>query len=159
PNSTANDCLRPVSRYFDRIVRPEQILSSLPQAIRVLTDAADCGPVTLALPQDVQAEAYDFPEGFFSPRVHRLRRVRPDAREIDHAVRSLKRAKRPLIIAGGGVHYAGALDDLREFAVRHQVPVAETQAGKGAMPWDHRQAVGAIGVTGSSVANALAHDA
>jgi 3D-(3,5/4)-trihydroxycyclohexane-1,2-dione acylhydrolase (decyclizing) len=159
PTVTANDCLRPVSRWFDRIHRPEQILSSLPQAIRVLTDPADCGPVTLALPQDVQAEAFDYPESFFHPRLHRVRRVRPDVRELDGAVRALKRAQRPLVIAGGGVHYADAVEDLRELAVRHQLLVAETQAGKGAMPWDHRQAVGAIGVTGTSVANALAHDA
>lgn len=159
PGVTVNDCLRPVSRYFDRIFRPEQLLAALPQAIRVLTDPAECGPVTLALPQDVQAEAWDYPETFFAPRVHRLRRVRPDSREIDQAVRVLKRAQRPLIIAGGGVLYSQATDQLREFAARHQIPVGETQAGKGAMPWDHRQATGALGVTGSAVANALAQEA
>src|SRR5438270_2550831 len=115
PTISVNDCFRPVSRWWDRITRPEQIIESLPQAIRVLTDPAECGPVTLALPQDVQAEAYDYPESFFAPRVHRVRRVRPDARELDQAVRALKRARRPLIIAGGGALYSDAVEELREF--------------------------------------------
>jgi 3D-(3,5/4)-trihydroxycyclohexane-1,2-dione acylhydrolase (decyclizing) len=159
PNITANDCLRPVSRYWDRIVRPEQLIASLPQAMRVLTDPADCGPVTLALPQDVQAESHDYPQHFFEQTVHRPRRVRPDARELEQAVHVLRRAQRPLIVAGGGVLYSLAVPSLREFAAKHQIPVAETQAGKGTMPWDHRQAAGALGVTGSSAANALAMEA
>jgi 3D-(3,5/4)-trihydroxycyclohexane-1,2-dione acylhydrolase (decyclizing) len=159
PTITANDCLRPVSRYWDRITRPEQLLSSLPQALRVLTDAADCGPVTLALPQDVQAEAYDYPEAFFAVRHHAPRRIGPDTDELAAAAERLKTAKKPLVIAGGGVLYAEATETLSVFADRHGLPVAETQAGKGALPWDNVNAVGAIGVTGSAAANALAAEA
>jgi 3D-(3,5/4)-trihydroxycyclohexane-1,2-dione acylhydrolase (decyclizing) len=158
-NVTANDCLRPVSRFWDRIVRPEQLIAALPQAMRVLTDAADCGPVTLALPQDVQTESHDYPQHFFDPHLHRLRRLRPDPLELETAVHVLRRAQRPLIIAGGGVHYALAIKELRDLAQKHQIPVAETQAGKGALPWDHRQAVGSLGVTGTAAANALAAEA
>jgi len=159
PTVTANDCLRPVSRYWDRITRPEQLLTSLPAAIDTLTDPATCGPVTLALPQDVQAEAWDYPERFFEPRVHRLRRPGPDPADIRLLVERLQRAAKPLIIAGGGVHYSLAWDALRELTVRRGIPVAETQAGKGALPWDHPGNVGALGVTGSSAANALAAEA
>ena len=159
PTITANDCFRPVSRYWDRITRPEQLLSSLPRAIEVLTDPADCGPATLALCQDVQAEAYDFPKVFFAKRIHRLRRQIPDTAEMAAALALLSKAKKPLIIAGGGVHYSGATEILSGFATRHAVPVAETQAGKGALPWNHPFNVGSIGVTGSSAANALAVDA
>jgi 3D-(3,5/4)-trihydroxycyclohexane-1,2-dione acylhydrolase (decyclizing) len=159
PTVTANDCLRPVSRYWDRITRPEQLLRSLPAAIDVLTDPAACGPVTLALPQDVQAEAADYPESFFQPRIHRLRRPGPDPAELSAAAESLRRSARPLLVAGGGVHYSLAWEALRAFAERHGVPVAETQAGKGALPWNHPCAVGPIGVTGSSAANALAAEA
>lgn len=159
PTVTANDCFRPVSRYWDRITRPEQLLASLPAAIDVLTDPAACGPVTLALPQDVQAEAYAYPEDFFRPRVHRLRRPGPDPTQLAAAAERLKRATKPLVIAGGGVHYSLAWDALREFVERHTLPVAETQAGKAALPWNHPCAVGAIGVTGSSAANALAAEA
>jgi 3D-(3,5/4)-trihydroxycyclohexane-1,2-dione acylhydrolase (decyclizing) len=159
PAVTANDCFRPVSRYWDRIVRPEQLLQSLPAALAVLTDPAACGPVTLALPQDVQAEAWDYPARFFEPRVHRLRRPGPDAAELAAVADRLRRAARPLLIAGGGVHYSLAEPALRAFAERHGVPVAETQAGKGALPWDHPDNVGPIGVSGSSAANALAADA
>jgi 3D-(3,5/4)-trihydroxycyclohexane-1,2-dione acylhydrolase (decyclizing) len=159
PTITANDCFRPVSRYWDRITRPEQLLQSLPQAISVLTDPLDCGPVTLALPQDVQAQAYDYPESLFAATTHRLLRQAPDAIELHNAVKMLQSAKRPLVIAGGGVHYSGATDTLTDFATRRGLPVAETQAGKGALPWDHECNVGAIGVTGSSAANALAADA
>jgi 3D-(3,5/4)-trihydroxycyclohexane-1,2-dione acylhydrolase (decyclizing) len=156
PTVSVNDCFRPVSRWWDRISRPEQILESLPQALRVLTDPADCGPVTLALPQDVQTEAYDYPEDFFAPHCWRLRRQPPDAAQLADAAAALTRAKAPLIVAGGGVHYALAGVTLADFAARHGVPVAETQAGKGALTWDHSCAVGAIGVTGGSAANALA---
>jgi len=156
---SANDCFRPVSRYWDRITRPEQLLNALPRAVAVLTDPAQCGPVTLSLCQDVQAEAYDFPMALFATRTHRSRRPAPDAEELAHAVRALRRAERPLIVAGGGVLYSEAAGTLRDFAARHGIPVAETQAGKGALPWDHRCAVGAIGVTGSSAANALAREA
>ncbi len=156
---SANDCFRPVSRYWDRITRPEQLLNALPRAVTVLTDPAQCGPVTLSLCQDVQAEAYDFPMALFATRTHRSRRPAPDAEELAHAVRALRRAERPLIVAGGGVLYSEAAGTLRDFAARHGIPVAETQAGKGALPWDHRSAVGAVGVTGSSAANALAREA
>jgi 3D-(3,5/4)-trihydroxycyclohexane-1,2-dione acylhydrolase (decyclizing) len=159
PTISVNDCFRPVSRWWDRINRPEQILDSLPQAIRVLTDPAECGPVTLALPQDAQAEAYNYPEEFFRPRLWRFRRPPPDAAQLGDAVAALSRSRAPLIVAGGGVHYALACDELAGFAARHGVPVAETQAGKGALSWDHSCAVGAIGVTGGSAANALAAEA
>src|SRR5438270_9151497 len=159
PSVTANDCFRPVSRYWDRIVRPEQLLTSLPQAMRVLTDPAECGPVTLALPQDTQAEAFEYPDEFFLQRVHRIRRARPDVEELAAAARLLARAQRPLIVAGGGVLYSDATDALGEFAKRHQVPVCETQAGKGALAFDHPYQVGSVGVTGSSAANALAAEA
>jgi len=159
PTVSVNDCFRPVSRWWDRITRPEQILESLPQAMRVLTDPADCGPVTLALPQDVQTEAYDYPQAFFTPRCWRIRRPPPDPAQLAEAAAALSRARAPLIIAGGGVHYAMACETLADFAARHGVPVAETQAGKGALAWDHPCAVGAIGVTGGSAANELAAEA
>lgn len=156
---TANDCFRPVSRWYDRITRPEQLLASLPRALQVLTDPADCGPATLALSQDVQAEAWDFPAGFFEPRLHAPRRQAADPDELARAVERLRQAERPLIVAGGGVPYSEAAGTLAAFAARHRIPVAETQAGKGSLPWDHPQNVGAIGVTGSAAANALAREA
>jgi 3D-(3,5/4)-trihydroxycyclohexane-1,2-dione acylhydrolase (decyclizing) len=159
PTLSVNDCFRPVSRWWDRITRPEQLIASLPQAMRILTDPAECGPVTLCLPQDVQAEAFDYPESFFTPRCWRVRRPPPDAAELAAAVAALRQAQAPLIVAGGGVHYGLACQALAEFAARHGVPVAETQAGKGALAWDHPEAAGAIGVTGSSAANSLAAEA
>jgi 3D-(3,5/4)-trihydroxycyclohexane-1,2-dione acylhydrolase (decyclizing) len=156
---SANDCFRPVSRYFDRITRPEQLLAALPRALQVLTDPAECGPVTLALCQDVQAEAYDFPLRFFEPRVWRQRRPHPDLHELERAVALLRAAKKPLIVAGGGVHYADALTELADFALQHSIPVAETQAGKSALPYDYPMNVGAIGVTGTGAANRLAAEA
>jgi 3D-(3,5/4)-trihydroxycyclohexane-1,2-dione acylhydrolase (decyclizing) len=159
PTVSANDCFRPVSRFWDRITRPEQIMQSLPQAMRVLTDPVECGPVTLCLPQDVQAEAYDYPEEFFEPRSWLPRRPPPDAAQLAAAANALKEAKAPLIVAGGGVHYSLADSSLVGFAERHAIPVAETQAGKGALASDHPQSVGAIGVTGSAAANALAAEA
>ncbi|HUI16873.1 MAG TPA: thiamine pyrophosphate-binding protein, partial [Alphaproteobacteria bacterium] len=159
PTRSANDCFRPVSRWWDRITRPEQLLESLPQAMRVLTDAAACGPATLALPQDVQTEAYDYPAAFLAPYCWRPLRAPPDPRQLAEAAAAMSKAKAPLVIAGGGVHYAAAETLLGDFAARHGVPVAETQGGKGALPWDHPLAMGAIGVTGSSAANALAAEA
>jgi 3D-(3,5/4)-trihydroxycyclohexane-1,2-dione acylhydrolase (decyclizing) len=156
---SANDCLKPVSRYFDRLVQPGQLLTALPRAIQVLTDPALCGPVTLALPQDVQAMAFDYPQVFFEPQTIVFRALPPDAAELARAAATLRKAKRPLIIAGGGVLYALAADALRRFAEKHAVPVAETQAGKGSLPWDHPLQQGAIGVTGSTAANALAAQA
>src|SRR5215470_16072121 len=131
---SANDCLRPVSRYFDRIMRPEQLLAALPRAIATLTDPALCGPVTLALPQDVQTMAYDFPESFFSPAVVEFAAPSPDEKELERAATILRRAKRPLAICGGGVLYGLASEALAAFAEKHVVPVCETQAGKGALP-------------------------
>ena len=159
PTITANDCLKPVSRYWDRITRPEQIMSSLPVALNVLTDPALCGPATLALPQDVQTMAYDYPEEFFAPRSHRIRRIAADEAELSAAADALRQSETPLIVAGGGVHYSLACEALASFAGSHGVPVAETQAGKGALPWDHACAAGALGVTGSAAANGLAADA
>ncbi len=153
---SANDCFKPVSRYFDRITRPEHLLSALPRAMAVMTDPAECGPVTLAFCQDVQAEAYDWPESFFAPKVWAPRRPRPDLTELATAADAIKAAKTPLIIAGGGVHYSGATGALLAFVEKHKIPVAETQAGKSALPWDHPLNLGSIGVTGSSAANAVA---
>jgi 3D-(3,5/4)-trihydroxycyclohexane-1,2-dione acylhydrolase (decyclizing) len=158
---SANDCLKPVSRYFDRISRPEQLLDALPRALATLLDPASCGPVTLAFCQDVQAEAFDFPASFFTPRLWSIRAPRPDPAELDQLANLLRTAKAPLIIAGGGVSYARAGTEaaLAEFALRTGVPVAETQAGKGSLAWDHPLNLGAIGVTGSSAANAAAAQA
>ena len=155
----ANDCFRPVSRYFDRIWRPEQILAALPRAMAVLTDPATAGPVTLALCQDVQAEAYDWPTAFFAPRRWAVRAPRPDRRELEVAARKLTAAERPLIVAGGGVHYADACAALARFAEVHGIPVAETQAGKSALPAAHPLNLGAIGVTGTAAANDAAAQA
>jgi len=156
---SANDCFRPVSRYFDRITRPEQILAALPRAMAVMTDPADCGPATLAFCQDVQAEAFDYPEAFFGRRVWRIRRPAPDARELDDLVAAVKASSRPLIVAGGGVLYARAEQRLSRLARALDVPVAETQGGKGALAWDHPLNLGSIGVTGSSAANGAAAEA
>jgi 3D-(3,5/4)-trihydroxycyclohexane-1,2-dione acylhydrolase (decyclizing) len=153
---SANDSFRPVSRFFDRITRPEQILTALPRALSVLTDPAECGPVTLALCQDVQAEAFGYPEQFFAPRLWQARRVRPDVDELAAATDLLRHATAPLIIAGGGVHYSEATEELGRFSTAHGIPVAETQAGKSALPHDHPCNLGAIGVTGTSAANEAA---
>src|SRR6266516_984657 len=156
---SVNDTLRPVSRYFDRIWRPEQLPSALLTAMRVLTDPAETGAVTLALPQDVQAEAYDWPDELVAPRVWHVARPVPEPAALARAVDVLRRAVRPLIVAGGGVIYSEATDELRAFAESAGVPVAETQAGKGSLPYDHPLAVGAIGATGTTAANALAREA
>jgi 3D-(3,5/4)-trihydroxycyclohexane-1,2-dione acylhydrolase (decyclizing) len=157
--ASANDCFRPVSRYFDRITRPEQIVPALQRALHVLTDPAECGPVTLALCQDTQAEAYDFPESVFAERVWRPRRIRPDADELASAAALIKGAKKPFIVAGGGVLYAEAERQLSAFASRHGIPVGETQAGKSSLAHDDASLMGAIGVTGTGAANALAEEA
>ena len=157
--SSANDCFRPVSRYFDRITRPEQIIPALTRAIAVLTDPAECGPVTLAFCQDVQAEAYDYPASFFAERVHRPRRTPPDAHELADAVAALRAAKKPLVISGGGVLYSDAEKQLLAFCEKRGIPIAETQAGKSATPPDHPLHAGAIGVTGTEAANRLAEEA
>ena len=156
---SANDCFRPVSRYFDRIMHPAQLLTALPRAIQVLTDAALCGPVTLALPQDVQTIACDYPEEFIAPATIVFRAQPPNEAELARAAGLLRHARRPLLIAGGGVLYGLAGTALAAFAERHGVPVAETQAGKGALRWDHPLQLGAIGVTGSTAGSDLARDA
>jgi 3D-(3,5/4)-trihydroxycyclohexane-1,2-dione acylhydrolase (decyclizing) len=156
---SANDCFRPVSRYFDRITRPEQIITALQRAMAVVTDPAECGPVTLALCQDVQAEAFDYPEVFFAERIWTPRRVRPSEDELSAAIATLRQARKPLIVAGGGVLYSGATATLQHFAETHRVPLAETQAGKSSLPSDHPLNMGAIGVNGSSAANILAEQA
>jgi 3D-(3,5/4)-trihydroxycyclohexane-1,2-dione acylhydrolase (decyclizing) len=156
---SANDCFKPVSRYFDRITRPEQLLTALPRAMRTLTDPADCGPVTLSFCQDVQAEAYDWPEAFFAPRVWRQRRPHPDPVELQTVAALIAAAENPVIVAGGGVHYSAATRALREFAEAHAIPVVETQAGKSALPWDHPLNLGPIGVTGAASANAVCAEA
>jgi 3D-(3,5/4)-trihydroxycyclohexane-1,2-dione acylhydrolase (decyclizing) len=156
---SANDCFRPVSRYFDRITRPEQIIPALRRAMQVLTDPAECGPVTLSLCQDVQAEAYDYPESFFAEKIWHIRRVMPDADEFAAAATALLHAKKPVIIAGGGVLYSEASNALRNFAERYGVPVMETQAGKSSLPHDHPLNMGSVGVTGSSASNRLAEEA
>ena len=156
---SANDCFRPVSRYFDRIARPEQLIPALARTMQVLTDPAECGPVTLALCQDAQTEAYDYPESFFAERVWMPRRQRPDERELAEAVALLRNAKKPFIIAGGGVLFSEAESELAEFAAKHGIPVGETQAGKSSLAHDHPQNLGAIGVTGTGAANALAEEA
>ncbi|GAA2799895.1 3D-(3,5/4)-trihydroxycyclohexane-1,2-dione acylhydrolase (decyclizing) [Streptomyces showdoensis] len=153
---SVNDCLRPVSKYFDRITRPEALIPAALAAVRVLTDPAETGAVTLALPQDVQVEAYDWPEEFLAERTWTVRRPRPDRAELDAAVRALRDAERPLVVAGGGVKYSAAEDALRTLAERAGLPVATTQAGKGVLPYDHPCEVGGIGHTGTATADGLA---
>ncbi|MBL4574874.1 MAG: 3D-(3,5/4)-trihydroxycyclohexane-1,2-dione acylhydrolase (decyclizing), partial [Opitutaceae bacterium] len=159
PTVVANDCFKPVSRYWDRITRPEQLITSLPQAVRTLTDPVNCGPVTLCLPEDVQAENYEYPLSLFDRTYHEQKRPEPDQGELKHAVEILSQARKPLIVAGGGVLYSIASEVLESFADRYNIPVAETQAGKGALPWNCAASVGAIGVTGTSAANELAREA
>ncbi|MGF1725274.1 3D-(3,5/4)-trihydroxycyclohexane-1,2-dione acylhydrolase (decyclizing) [Photobacterium nomapromontoriensis] len=156
---TPNDCFKPVSRFFDRITRPEQLLNSLPQAMRVLTDPLECGPATIAIPQDVQTMAFDYPLHFFNEKVHRVRRLGADEAELAAVIDIIQSAKQPLVIAGGGLHYSSALEEFLHFVDTYQLPVGETQAGKGALPWDHPSNLGSIGVTGSTAVNTLAAEA
>ena len=156
---SVNDCFKPVSRYWDRINRPEQILTSFPEAVRVLTDPAETGAVTIALPQDVQAEAYDFPEDFFGKRVHYISRTLPDVSQLNRAVEIIRMSKNPFIIAGGGVIYSEAEEALTRFCNTTGIAVGETQAGKGSLSWNHTCNVGAVGVTGTLAANRIAKEA
>ncbi|MCZ7541082.1 MAG: 3D-(3,5/4)-trihydroxycyclohexane-1,2-dione acylhydrolase (decyclizing) [Anaerolineae bacterium] len=158
-DASVNDCFKPVSRYWDRITRPEQLLTALPEAMRVLTSPADTGAVTLALPQDVQTMAFDYPGAFFRKRVWHIPRNRPDAAALRQAAAWIVQSQRPLLVAGGGVHYSDATEALRQFVERTGIPVGETQAGKGALPYDHPLNLGAIGVTGTPGANLVARDA
>ena len=156
---SVNDAFRPVSRYWDRIYRPEQLITSLPEVMRVLTSPADTGAVTLALPQDVQAEAYDFPEELFAPRVWHIPRLSADRFLFAQAVEAIRNSKRPMIVAGGGVLYSEASDALARFVSQTGIPVGETQAGKGSLPYDHPQNMGAVGATGTLAANRIGRDA
>ena len=156
---SVNDCFKPVSRYWDRINRPEQILTSLPAAIRTLTSPSETGAVVLALPQDVQAEAFDYPEQFFEKRVWTITRPRCDRQLLTKSIEWIRSARQPLIVAGGGVIYSEASQTLNELASQTGIPVVETQAGKGSLPYDHPRALGAIGVTGTPGANVLAREA
>ena len=159
PSLSVNDAFRAVTRYWDRITAPEQLLQSLPQAVQTLLDPADCGPAFLGLPQDVQGQACDYPEAFFEPRLHRVRRPRPDSGELARAAELIRQAKRPLIIGGGGAHYALAAPELAAFAEGHGIPVVETLAGRALLPHDHPMNAGPIGPTGARSANALARQA
>ncbi|MBY2988796.1 3D-(3,5/4)-trihydroxycyclohexane-1,2-dione acylhydrolase (decyclizing) [Rhizobium leguminosarum] len=156
---SANDCFRPVSAYFDRIARPEHLLTCLPRALAVMTDPGSCGPVTLAFCQDVQAELYDYPQAFFEPKVWRIRRPEPDPREVADLADAIRAAHKPVIISGGGVIYSQAEAELAAFAEKHHIPFVETQAGKGANSWEHPLNFGSPGVTGSASANALCAEA
>lgn len=159
PTTSVNDAFRSVTRYWDRITRPEQILVSLPQAVATMLDPGECGPAFLSLCQDVQAEAFDYPSAFFEPTLRSIRRSRPDRDEIAAAAAALRKSKRPLVIAGGGIHYALATRELAVFAERHNLPVTETIAGRAVLPHEHPCNVGPIGVSGSASANALAAEA
>jgi len=159
PTVTVNDAFKAVTRYWDRITHPAQLIQSLPAAIDTMLDPADCGPAFLGLPQDVQGIAYDFPTSFFEPRVHRIRRVRPDLEEIAAAAALIRSAERPVIISGGGVHYSLAADTLAEFAANHDVPVVETIAGMATLVHGHRCNFGTVGVTGTDCANLLCGEA
>jgi 3D-(3,5/4)-trihydroxycyclohexane-1,2-dione acylhydrolase (decyclizing) len=156
---SVNDCFKPVSRYWDRLNRPEQILTSLPEAMRVLTSPAETGAVTLALPQDVQTEACDYPEALFEKRVWRIPRPRPDTTLLRRAAEWIRASRQPMIVAGGGVLYSEATDQLRAFAERTGIPIGETQAGKGAIRYANPLSLGAIGVTGTPGANSIAREA
>jgi 3D-(3,5/4)-trihydroxycyclohexane-1,2-dione acylhydrolase (decyclizing) len=156
---SANDCFKPVSRYWDRIERPEQLLTSLPEAMRVLTSPAETGAVTIAFPQDVQAEAFDFPEEFLSERIWTIPRTRCDQALLNEAAKWIGASQKPLIVAGGGVLYSEASGALGKFAAVTGIPVCETQAGKGSLPFDHGQQLGAVGVTGTPGANLIAREA
>jgi 3D-(3,5/4)-trihydroxycyclohexane-1,2-dione acylhydrolase (decyclizing) len=151
-----NDCFKPVSRYWDRIYRPEQLITALPEVMRVLTSPSDCGAVTLSLPQDVQAEAFDYPVELFRKRAWLIRRVQPDQLSFDRAVAAIRSARRPIIVAGGGVLMSEASASLKAFVEQTGIPVGESQAGKGSLAWDHPQEMGAIGATGTLAANRLA---
>lgn len=156
---SVNDAFKPVSKYWDRINRPEQLMTAALNAMRVLTDPAETGAVTLSLPQDVQCEAFDYPVDFFAKQVHRIDRRPLSESACKQAVELISRKKKPVIIAGGGVHYSLATEELKQFSETFSIPVAETQAGKGTLPWDHEFNVGGVGVTGSLAANLLVKDA
>ncbi len=156
PGITQNDAFKPVTKYFDRITRPEQILQTLPQAIQTMLDPADCGPACLSLSQDVQGETYEYPEEFFKERVHNIRRPRPDDFQIKQAAEQIKKSKNPLLISGGGVFYSDAMEDISNFAIKHNIPVTQTVMGYSTMKRDHSHFLGPIGGLGGKAANNLA---
>tara|TARA_B100000214_G_scaffold5337_2_gene3989 strand:- start:421 stop:2265 length:1845 start_codon:yes stop_codon:yes gene_type:complete len=156
PGITANDAFKPVTRYFDRITRPEQILNSLPQAIQTMIDPADCGPACISLCQDIQGETYDYPEDFFIEKVHNIRRPKPDDFQVKEAVEKIKNSKNPIIISGGGVFYSDAMEDLSNFAVKHNIPVTQTVMGYSTMKRDHSHFLGPVGGLGGKAANNFA---
>ena len=156
PGITANDAFKPVTRYFDRITRPEQILNSLPQAIQTMIDPADCGPACISLCQDIQGETYDYPEDFFIEKVHNIRRPKPDDFQVKEAVEKIKNSKNPIIISGGGVFYSDAMEDLSNFAIKHNIPVTQTVMGYSTMKRDHSHFLGPIGGLGGKAANNFA---
>ncbi len=158
-NVTANDAFKPVSRYWDRVSRPEQLMTAMINAMRVLTDPADTGAVTIALPQDVQGEAYDYPEEFLRRRVHHVERRIPSEAAVERAAAMIAAARKPLVICGGGARYSGAAKELKAFCEKFRVPFGETQAGKGLLPWDNPYNLSGIGLTGSQAANRLAKEA
>ena len=158
PTETQNDSFKSVSRYFDRITRPEQILSSLPQAIQVMLDPADCGPATISMSQDVQGEVYDYPEVFFEEKVHEIRKVYPDPNQIQVAAEQIKQSKQPIIISGGGVLYSEAEKELSEFAKKHNIPVTSTVMGIGCMTHDDPYYISAVGCLGEGSSNNLSKD-
>tara|TARA_B100001564_G_scaffold72431_1_gene57533 strand:+ start:78 stop:1922 length:1845 start_codon:yes stop_codon:yes gene_type:complete len=156
PGVTANDAFKSVTKYFDRITRPEQILQTLPQAIQTMLDPADCGPACLSLSQDVQGEVYEYPEEFFKEKVHNIRRPRPDDFQIKEAAEKIKKSKNPLLISGGGVFYSDAMDDVSNFAIKHNIPITQTVMGYSTIKRDHSHFLGPIGGLGGKAANNLA---
>lgn len=158
PSTTVNDAFRPLVRYWDRITSPSQILTSLPQALMTMLDPATCGPTFLALPQDVQAMTFDYPDGFFEERIHEIPRQRAPIRELQICAEAINASKRPVIVAGGGVHYSLAETELAEFAAKHRIPVAETMAGKATLLWSDQSLIGPLGVTGSDPVNSLVEE-
>jgi 3D-(3,5/4)-trihydroxycyclohexane-1,2-dione acylhydrolase (decyclizing) len=158
PGITANDAFKPVTRYFDRITRPEQIISSLPNAVQVMLDPADCGPTCISLSQDTQGETFNYPEEFFQEKIHVIRRSRPDDFQIKEAANLIKKSKKPILISGGGVFYSNAMNELSEFAIKHNIPVTQTIMGYSTMKKDHTHFTGAIGGLGGRAANNLAKE-
>ena len=156
PGITQNDAFKPVTKYFDRITRPEQILQTFPQAVQVLLDPADCGPVCISLCQDIQGEIFDYPEDFFKEKIHNIRRPRPDDFQIKEAAEKIKKSKNPIIISGGGVFYSDAMEELSTFAVKHNIPVTQTVMGYSSMKRDHSHFLGPIGGLGGKAANNFA---
>jgi len=156
PGITANDAFKPVTRYFDRITRPEQIIQSFPAAVQTMLDPADCGPACISLSQDIQGQTFDYPEDFFKEKIHAIRRPRPDEFQIKEAAEKIKASKNPIIISGGGVFYSNAMEELSKFAIKHNIPVTQTVMGYSTMKRDHSHYAGQIGALGGKNTNSLA---